>query len=216
MENSIEEEEQILTVKTCFLGPPFVGKTSIINAIFLDPEENQGTPQPSTGCNNFNYLTTHNGNRYDFKYWDTPGQQQYADITKFSLRNSQIIVLVYAIDDRETFKEIQKIYNNVTTDVADPATTQFIIVANKNDLKDKRQVNDDEGSQLATQLNATFISTSAEKMAGIKQLQYKIEQCGYNCYEKTQNEVVVDNNKPIKLDQKKDENDDGNFFKNCC
>ena len=44
--------------------------------------------------------------------WDTAGQEQYLSITKSYFRNIDAVVLVYSVNNRESFEKI-KIINDI-------------------------------------------------------------------------------------------------------
>jgi small GTP-binding protein len=46
------------------------------------------------------------GVRIKLQIWDTAGQDKYKTITKNYYRNSQGVLVVFAIDDRESFRSV--------------------------------------------------------------------------------------------------------------
>jgi len=80
---------------------------------------------------------------------------------------AQGIIIVYAVDDRETFdnvrtwiQEIEKYsYNNVCK----------MLVGNKSDMESRRQVSREEGEELAAHFNMPFLETSAKATTNVEE-----------------------------------------------
>ena len=72
--------------------------------------------------------------------WDTAGQQKYRVLTKSFYNGVAGIVLVYSVNDRNSFHNIKKwikqIDNNVNQNV------ELMILANKYDIKSKDVTNE--------------------------------------------------------------------------
>ena len=95
---------------------------------------------------------------YNANIWDTAGLPKYRDIYPFMIREADAIVFVYDITRRESFEELDSLWEVVKE--AD-AKTQFILVGNKLDL-DKREVEFKEGSKYAAQHSMAFHEMSAK------------------------------------------------------
>ena len=110
----------------------------------------------------------------EFKY----GIQHY--------KNSVCALVVYDISSRDSF-------NNVSTWIEDcknqsPKTIFMVLVGNKSDLNDRRQVNTEEGQELADKFGIQFYETSAKTGDNVNEIFYnsadeiakKIEQNYYD------------------------------------
>ena len=97
---------------------------------------------------------------YKYCMWDTAGQEKYKGITKLFIRKAKIILLVYAIDNLTSFKEIDTWINVVKTNI-DNDKYIMALVANKSDLFESQEVTDDEGKELAEKYEIDFLVTSA-------------------------------------------------------
>ena len=101
-----------------------------------------------------------NNKIYRIQIWDTAGQENFRSITRAYYKNSVCALVVYDISSRDSF-------NNVSTWVEDcknqsPKTIFMVLVGNKSDLNDKRQVNTEEGQELAEKYGMLFFETSAK------------------------------------------------------
>ena len=97
---------------------------------------------------------------YRIQIWDTAGQENFRSITRAYYKNSVCALVVYDISSRDSF-------NNVSTWIEDcknqsPKTIFMVLVGNKSDLNDRRQVNTEEGQELAEKYGMLFFETSAK------------------------------------------------------
>ena len=118
--------------------------------------------------------------------WDTAGQESFRSITRAYYKNSVCAMVVYDITSRDSF-------NNVMSWIEDcknqsPKTIFMILVGNKCDLEDKRQVSYEEGQDLAEKNELLFFETSAKDGINVeelfvnsaKEISKKIEQGYYD------------------------------------
>ena len=63
---------------------------------------------------------------------DTAGQEEYNSIAKNVLKNANGIILVYSVDDRESFKKIENWYKMAFEIVLED--TPIMLLGNKIDL----------------------------------------------------------------------------------
>ncbi|XP_077443028.1 ras-related protein Rab-15 [Stigmatopora argus] len=139
------------------LGDSGVGKTCLL-CRFTD---NQFHPSHiSTIGMDFKMKTLLiDGIKVRIQIWDTAGQERYQTITKQYYRRAQGIFLVYDITSERSFQHIMKWASDV--DEYAPKLVQKILVGNKSDEVDKRQVPTEQGVQLARAYGMDFFETSA-------------------------------------------------------
>lgn len=78
------------------------------------------------------------------------------------ITNGQAFALVYSIDDRASFEEAQEIYQQII-EVKSPDEITVVLVGNKCDLDDRREVEMEEAMQAAKRMcNCHFVETSAK------------------------------------------------------
>ncbi|XP_038641000.1 ras-related protein Rab-15 isoform X2 [Scyliorhinus canicula] len=107
------------------------------------------------------------GIKVRIQIWDTAGQERYQTITKQYYRRAQGIFLVYDITSERSFQHIMKWANDV--DEYAPEGVQKILVANKADEEQKRQVGAEQGQKLAKEYGMDFFETSACTNYNIKE-----------------------------------------------
>jgi len=69
-------------------------------------------------------------------------------------------LIVYSVTSRDSFNTVKKFFTQILR-VKDVASFPILIVGNKIDLADQRQVSTSEGKELAKSLGCRFIETSA-------------------------------------------------------
>ncbi|XP_066532933.1 ras-related protein Rab-15 isoform X2 [Hoplias malabaricus] len=99
------------------------------------------------------------GIKVRIQIWDTAGQERYQTITKQYYRRAQGIFLVYDITSERSFQHIMKWASDV--DEYAPDKVQKILVGNKSDEEQKRQVATEQGNKLAKAYGMDFFETSA-------------------------------------------------------
>ena len=109
-----------------------------------------------------------NNKIYRIQIWDTVGQENFRSITRAYYKNSVCALIVYDISSRDSF-------NNVSTWVDDcknqsPKTIFMVLVGNKSDLSDRRQVNTEEGKELAEKYGMLFFETSAKNGTNVEEI----------------------------------------------
>ena len=126
--------------KVSIIGDTLVGKSSIIQRV-LGKGFNDSN-NPTTGFE-FNILGAKINNKIlKLQLWDFSGQDISETITKSMLFNSKLAILVYDISNKETFEHIDihlKKFKEATQE------ENIILVGNKLDLKDKREVYAEDG-----------------------------------------------------------------------
>ena len=101
--------------------------------------------------------------QYIFNLWDTISQEQYKSITKHFIQNSQIVLFVYDISNKSSFKELNYWIELVEKELG-KANENYImgIIGNKKDLYLNMEVEEVEGKNFADSYNAKFVLTSAK------------------------------------------------------
>lgn len=145
-------------VKVAFIGDSGVGKTSLLKRRIDNSFEDEDT-NPTIGASCLQITENVSGQNVDLVLWDTAGQEKYKALSPLYIKNSFAIVFVYAINDENSFKSIKKWYD-IAMDSLDSIDPYFILVANKNDLEDKK-VTDEEGRNKAEEFKMDFLSVSA-------------------------------------------------------
>jgi len=92
---------------------------------------------------------------------DTAGQEEFSSMQDQWMRDGKGFLLVYNITSRATFDEVSVLYEKILR-TKDVSKVPLVLVGNKCDLKDERQVEYNEGAELAKQWSCGFFETSAK------------------------------------------------------
>ncbi|KAM7379323.1 hypothetical protein PAMP_004886 [Pampus punctatissimus] len=134
--------------KLVFLGEQSVGKTSLITRFMYDSFDNTYQVR--------------------LQLWDTAGQERFRSLIPSYIRDSTVAVVVYDITNVNSFQQTCKWIDDVRTERGSDVI--IMLVGNKTDLEEKRQITIEEGEQRAKELNVMFIETSAKTGCNVKQL----------------------------------------------
>ncbi len=99
--------------------------------------------------------------------WDTAGQERFRSLIPSYIRDSNVAVVVYDITNANSFHQTSKWVDSVRLERGSDVV--IMLVGNKTDLADKRQVTAKEGEDKAKELNVMFIETSAKGGYNVKQ-----------------------------------------------
>ncbi|CAK8681415.1 unnamed protein product [Clavelina lepadiformis] len=108
------------------------------------------------------------GIRVRIQIWDTAGQERYRTITKQYYRKGQGVLLVYDITSESSFLNIRKWVSDVS-EFGDEHV-QTMLVGNKSDREDSREVSTEQGQKLAHDFGIPFFETSAYTDANVTEV----------------------------------------------
>ncbi|KAK5648973.1 hypothetical protein RI129_003865 [Pyrocoelia pectoralis] len=161
-----EPVNRVKKFKLVFLGEQNVGKTSLITRFMYDSFDN--TYHATIGIDFLSKTVYLEDRTVRLQLWDTAGQERFRSLIPSYIRDSTIAVVVYDITNVNSFHQTSKWIGNVRTERGSDVI--IMLVGNKTDLSDFRQVSTDEGDKKAKELNAMFIETSAKLGYNVRQL----------------------------------------------
>ena len=218
-------EEFDLIFKIVIIGDSGVGKTNLIGRYLKNEykEDSKATVGVEFGEKKYEI----NGLKIKAQIWDTAGQERYRAITSMYYKGAKGGLIVFDLSSKSTFQNVEKWFNKIKK-TADP-TINLILIGNKSDLKDKRQISTEEGENKAKEMNVAYLETSALNADNVdkafdlliqeitKKMKKEIEEEEYE-----ENDIHDDNkiqdvkeNKTINLNTN-NKVSEGNLKKNCC
>ena len=178
-ENEDTSKYKEVTFKLIVIGDIAVGKSSIIQCLVNEGEKIKDDYQATIGFDIFKYKSKVNDIVINLNIWDTCGLIDFSACTPSLFKNANIALVVYAIDKKKSFENLDNWINCVKSN--SKPDTEIFIVGNKNDLEDKRQIKIEEGIEYAKLNNYNFfIETSAKEQKFVKDL---FEQAIAHLYE---------------------------------
>ncbi|KAI4292107.1 Ras-related protein Rab-6A [Pancytospora philotis] len=154
--------------KIVFLGNTSVGKTTLISQYLYHKVQ---APTPTIGIDFLSTTLEIQGKQVRLQLWDTAGQERFQSIIGNYTRNTFIAVIVYAIDDRQSFERVKSWIDNFVLTHNEREEVRLLIVANKTDLLvegfDPEYA---EARALADTVGARFVTASAISTTGIRDM----------------------------------------------
>eukprot|EP00011_Vannellida_sp_DIVA3-517-6-12_P010126 CAMPEP_0114611720 /NCGR_PEP_ID=MMETSP0168-20121206/4261_1 /TAXON_ID=95228 ORGANISM="Vannella sp., Strain DIVA3 517/6/12" /NCGR_SAMPLE_ID=MMETSP0168 /ASSEMBLY_ACC=CAM_ASM_000044 /LENGTH=200 /DNA_ID=CAMNT_0001822701 /DNA_START=193 /DNA_END=795 /DNA_ORIENTATION=+ len=92
---------------------------------------------------------------------DTAGQEEYSSMQDQWFRQGQGFLVVYSVVNRKSFNEVTPLRQKIER-IKDSKTVPMVLVGNKCDLEDERDVKKEEGEALAAEFGCPFFETSAK------------------------------------------------------
>jgi len=163
---SIPQIAPLAKYKLVFLGDQSVGKTSIITRFMYDQFDK--SYQATIGIDFLSKTMYLEDRTVRLQLWDTAGQERFRSLIPSYIRDSSVAVIVYDITDRQSFLNSSKWIDEVRSERGNDVV--IMLVGNKTDLSDRRQVSSEEGETRASEEGVMFIETSAKGNFNIKLL----------------------------------------------
>uniref|UniRef100_A0A2R9APC1 RAB41, member RAS onco family n=1 Tax=Pan paniscus TaxID=9597 RepID=A0A2R9APC1_PANPA len=146
------EYQSLCKSKLLFLGEQSVGKTSIISRFMYN---SFGCACQATVGIDFLSKTMYLEDQIvQLQLWDTAGQERFHSLIPSYIRDSTIAVVVY----------------DITSGSERGDDVVIMLLGNKIDLDNKRQVTAEQGEEKSRNLNVMFIETSAKTGYNVKKL----------------------------------------------
>ena len=197
----MDDDNYELMVKVVIVGDSWVGKTNIMSKYLKNEfhEDSKATVGVEFGSKQFNIQ----GHQVKAQIWDTAGQERYKAITSAYYKGAKGAFIVYDISRKNTFDSISRWVSDITA-TADKKIT-LILIGNKSDLEDQRQVTKEQGEEKAKEFGLAFLETSASSGDNLeKAFSLMINEVYKKCQEDINAETddnVVDQGKDITLNK---------------
>ena len=158
-----EDEEYSMIFKMILIGDSGVGKTNILSRYINNTFSE--TTKSTVGVELGTKVEEFNNTKIKVQIWDTAGQERYKSITKTYYKGAKGALIVYDITKKESFQNIDKWIQDLKEFGEEDAS--ILIIGNKSDLEDKREVTTEEVKKKAEIYKIAFCETSALKAKNI-------------------------------------------------
>lgn len=112
------------------------------------------------------------GKKVKLQIWDTAGQERFRTITTAYYRGAMGILLVYDITNEKSFENIKNWIRNIEEHAS--GDVEKMILGNKCDMTEKRNVSKERGERLAIEYGIKFMETSAKAGLNVEEAFFSI------------------------------------------
>ena len=158
-----EDEEYSMIFKMILIGDTNVGKTNILSR-YINNTFSEVT-KSTVGVELGTKVEKINNKKIKVQIWDTAGQERYKSITKTYYKGAKGAFIVYDITKKDSFKNVDKWIQDLK-EFGDEDTS-ILIVGNKSDLEENREVTIEEVKKKAEVYKVAYCETSALKSQNI-------------------------------------------------
>lgn len=174
--------------KIILIGDANIGKTSLINRYV-------------TNCFNDRYICTigvdfmmksiqYDNQTIKLQLWDTAGMEKYKQITTSYYRGAQAAIICFDLTSKQSFSSLSKwvddfcqFYNPIFQKI-------ILIVGNKSDLIDSREVSQEEIDNYIKLNNFKYYETSAKSGDNVEELFLELAKSLYSSYKNNMNSQI--------------------------
>ena len=176
-----------LSFKLIVIGDSGVGKSCLTNNAVKNIFDD--SYNATVGFEFFTFNVKINDKVIKLQIWDTCGQELYRSLITNFYRNSSLAIMVYAINSKESFKNIDMWLRELRMH-SNPDAKVFLI-GNKIDLEMERQVSKEEGEQFCkdNKINL-FLESSAKTGINAQNIFIQAARTLYNDYLRYEKQVA--------------------------
>ena len=92
--------------------------------------------------------------------WDTAGQDRFRTLTSSYYRGAHGIIIVYDVTNKDSFDNVRQWMTEIEKFASE--SVNKLLVGNKSDLEEQREVTSEEGMELAKKFDIPFLEVSAK------------------------------------------------------
>lgn len=153
------------TFKLVMVGDSGVGKSCLLEK-FIDLSSNNAFIS-TIGVDVRTHVIKLDGQTIKMQVWDTGGQERYRPVLATCYKNAFGVILVYDVTNKKTFANLQQWLIEVNE--FSSSDLPKLLIGNKSDLDDRRQVEESTAAQFAAEKGMAYIETSAIDSANIRE-----------------------------------------------
>ena len=204
----MEDDEYDYIFKVLLLGNSDVGKSSLLLR-FVDSLWNDAFV-PTIGVD-FKVKTLEiNNKKVKMQIWDTAGQERFRTVVSTYFRGAHGILLLYDVTNKDSFKNLENWLIEIEKNSSDKVLK--ILVGNKCDLSDDREIQTEEGQAFAVRNGMEFMETSAKMNTNVSEAFETLGKLMIDFNSKGNNNSQSGEGKNLKANSGKDLN----AKKKCC
>ncbi len=159
--------------KVIMVGSGGVGKSALTLQFMYDEFVEDYEP---TKADSYRKKITLDGEEVQIDILDTAGQEDYAAIRDNYFRSGEGFLCVFSITEQESFATTSEFREQILRVKCDKTEDMipFLLVGNKADLDDKRQVSQEEAQSRAASWKVPYVETSAKTRENVDKSFYDL------------------------------------------
>ena len=175
--NSGEIGKYDYSFKMIVIGDAGVGKSCLTNR--AAKEKFLSDYSPTVGFEFLTFSTNIDNKIVKLQIWDTCGQEVYRSLITNFYRNASLAMMVYAINNRESFIHINQWLKEVR--LQSHPDVKIILIGNKSDLENERVVTTEEAGKFKEENQILYFEeTSAKSGLNTKEVFAEAARILYN------------------------------------
>ena len=163
-----KEEVADIVYKLLLLGESNVGKTSILLRYINNTFENSNIA--TCGVDVKCKFVSFDNKKIKLNIWDTAGQERFRGLAKNYFRGAHGFIFTYDITSKESFSKLKGWIRDAKEKIQDENSFKMIIVGNKKDREEQREVDFKTLENFAKEKNVNYYEVSAKTGEGIDKI----------------------------------------------
>jgi len=156
--------------KVIMVGSGGVGKSALTLQFMYDEFVEDYEP---TKADSYRKKVVLDGAEEQIDILDTAGQEDYVAIRDNYFRSGEGFLCVFSITGSESLQSTRDFREQILR-VKNDETIPFILIGNKCDLTEKRQVSQEQAQTLATEWNVPYVETSAKTRENVDKVYFDL------------------------------------------
>jgi Ras-related protein Rab-2A len=153
-----------LLFKCIITGDSRVGKSQLLRQFTCN--EFKAAHDPTIGVEFNTRVVTVDSTLVKLQVWDTSGQERFRSIMRAYYRGARGALVVFDVARRDTFEHVATWLHDLH-EFGDASTT-ILLIGNKCDLADQREVSTEEAMAYARERGLTYMETSAKTAQNVE------------------------------------------------
>ena len=148
-----------LSFKLIVIGDSGVGKSCLTNNAIKNTFDD--AYNATVGFEFFTFNIKLNNKVVKLQIWDTCGQELYRSLITNFYRNTSLAIMVYAINSKDSFENIEMWLRELRTHSSPDA--KVFLIGNKVDLENEREIKKEQGEAYSKENKIDFFMESSAK-----------------------------------------------------
>ncbi len=188
MEDLQDSEKYNYIFKIILIGNSGVGKSSILKRYIQKVFEDNYSC--TIGVDFFMKSITIGDKTIKLQLWDTAGTEKFRSITTGYYRGANAALVVFDLTSKQSFASLNEWIQNYYKFSNPDSVKNVVILGNKSDLTEKREVTDEEINDFIKDNNIKFFETSAKDGKNIDECFTHMSEKLIEQYDNKENELV--------------------------